>query len=72
MICFLKSLYVLFAENKFAVGSGAKSVCVCYYEQENNWYLTPLSSIDYHFLDDLTTTTTTTTKPLSPKQVGVG
>lgn len=24
-------------ENKFAVGSGAKSVCVCYYEQENNW-----------------------------------
>jgi hypothetical protein len=26
-----------FSENKFAVGSGAKSVCICYYEQENNW-----------------------------------
>lgn len=25
------------AENKFAVGSGAKTVCICYYEQENNW-----------------------------------
>ncbi|WZZ50074.1 hypothetical protein YC2023_050181 [Brassica napus] len=24
-------------ENKFAVGSGAKTVCICYYEQENNW-----------------------------------
>ncbi|XP_051152150.1 actin-related protein 2/3 complex subunit 1A-like isoform X1 [Andrographis paniculata] len=26
-------------ENKFAVGSGAKTVCVCYYEQENNWWV---------------------------------
>ncbi|XP_062220734.1 actin-related protein 2/3 complex subunit 1B-like [Phragmites australis] len=26
-------------ENKFAVGSGAKSVCICYYEQENNWWI---------------------------------
>ena len=24
--------------NKFAITSGAKSVCVCYYEQENNWW----------------------------------
>nr|GEV16299.1 actin-related protein 2/3 complex subunit 1A-like [Tanacetum cinerariifolium] len=24
--------------NKFAVGSGAKTVCICYYEQENNWF----------------------------------
>ncbi|GFZ05722.1 actin-related protein C1B [Actinidia rufa] len=24
-------------ENKFAVGSGAKTVCICYYEQDNNW-----------------------------------
>jgi hypothetical protein len=24
-------------ENKFAVGSGAMSVCVCYYEEDNNW-----------------------------------
>lgn len=29
--------FILFAENKFAVGSGAKSVCICYYEQDNNW-----------------------------------
>ncbi|KAG8072922.1 hypothetical protein GUJ93_ZPchr0006g44222 [Zizania palustris] len=26
-------------ENKFAVGSGAKSVCICYYEQDNNWWI---------------------------------
>uniref|UniRef100_M8ARE0 Arp2/3 complex 41 kDa subunit n=1 Tax=Aegilops tauschii TaxID=37682 RepID=M8ARE0_AEGTA len=26
-------------ENKFAVGSGAKSVSICYYEQENNWWI---------------------------------
>lgn len=25
------------SENKFAVGSGAMSVCVCYYEEDNNW-----------------------------------
>lgn len=30
-------MFSLLAENKFAVGSGAKTVCVCYYEQENNW-----------------------------------
>ncbi|XP_072995126.1 actin-related protein 2/3 complex subunit 1A-like [Typha latifolia] len=29
-------------ENKFAVGSGAKSVCICYYEQENNWWVSKL------------------------------
>ncbi|XP_010940653.1 actin-related protein 2/3 complex subunit 1B [Elaeis guineensis] len=29
-------------ENKFAVGSGAKTVCVCYYEQENNWWVSKL------------------------------
>ncbi|KAK3010132.1 hypothetical protein RJ639_011789 [Escallonia herrerae] len=28
--------------NKFAVGSGAKTVCVCYYEQENNWWVSKL------------------------------
>lgn len=27
----------LCAENKFAVGSGAKTVCVCYFEEDNNW-----------------------------------
>uniref|UniRef100_A0A0E0K6W5 Arp2/3 complex 41 kDa subunit n=1 Tax=Oryza punctata TaxID=4537 RepID=A0A0E0K6W5_ORYPU len=26
-------------KNKFAVGSGAKSVCICYYEQDNNWWI---------------------------------
>lgn len=30
------------AENKFAVGSGAKTVCICYYEQENNWWVSKL------------------------------
>lgn len=29
-------------ENKFGVGSGAKTVCVCYYEQENNWWVSKL------------------------------
>ncbi|KAL8481066.1 hypothetical protein ACS0TY_027014 [Phlomoides rotata] len=29
-------------ENKFAVGSGAKIVCICYYEQENNWWVSKL------------------------------
>ncbi|XP_047080270.1 actin-related protein 2/3 complex subunit 1B-like [Lolium rigidum] len=29
-------------ENKFAVGSGAKSVCICYYEQENNWWISKI------------------------------
>mmetsp|Transcript_25687 Transcript_25687/g.43020 ORF Transcript_25687/g.43020 Transcript_25687/m.43020 type:complete len:390 (-) Transcript_25687:300-1469(-) len=27
------------SETKFAIGSGAKTVCVCYYEQENNWWV---------------------------------
>jgi actin related protein 2/3 complex subunit 1A/1B len=26
-------------ENKFAVGSSAKTICVCYFEQENNWWV---------------------------------
>ena len=30
------------SEKKFAVGSGAKSVSVCYYEPENNWYVSKL------------------------------
>ncbi|KAM5579952.1 hypothetical protein ABKV19_009608 [Rosa sericea] len=29
-------------ENKFAVGSGGKTVCICYYEQENNWWVSKL------------------------------
>lgn len=27
------------AENKFAVGTGSKEVCVCYFEMENNWWV---------------------------------
>lgn len=27
------------SETKFAIGSGAKTVCVCYYEPENNWWI---------------------------------
>ncbi|RYR79289.1 hypothetical protein Ahy_A01g004122 isoform A [Arachis hypogaea] len=46
----LRSLYFIayilnssvLAENKFAVGSGAKTVCICYYEQENNWWVSKL------------------------------
>jgi len=26
-------------ENKFAVGSGARMVSVCYFEQENDWWI---------------------------------
>lgn len=29
-------------ENKFAVGSGQKRVCICYYDQENNWWVSKL------------------------------
>ncbi|CAA0833429.1 Actin-related protein 2/3 complex subunit 1A [Striga hermonthica] len=36
-------------ENKFAAGSGAKTVCICYYEQENNWNSTGSSSSDSKF-----------------------
>lgn len=42
---FHKQLWISFlsyAENKFAVGSSAKTVCVCYYEEDNNWYLLAL------------------------------
>jgi len=28
------------SESKFAIGSGSKSVAVCYYEEENNWWIT--------------------------------
>uniref|UniRef100_A0A0D3C391 Arp2/3 complex 41 kDa subunit n=1 Tax=Brassica oleracea var. oleracea TaxID=109376 RepID=A0A0D3C391_BRAOL len=35
-------VWSLEGENKFAVGSGAKTVCICYYEQENNWWVSKL------------------------------
>jgi actin related protein 2/3 complex subunit 1A/1B len=34
--------------NKFAVGSGAKTVCICYYEQENNWWVSKLIRKRHH------------------------
>ncbi|XP_054799025.1 actin-related protein 2/3 complex subunit 1B-like isoform X1 [Prosopis cineraria] len=55
-------------ENKFAVGSGAKTVCVCYYEQENNWWVSKLirkkhessvTSISWHPNNILLATTST-------------
>jgi len=29
-------------ENKFALGGGSKSVAVCYYQEENNWWISKL------------------------------
>ncbi|KMZ72794.1 Actin-related protein 2/3 complex subunit [Zostera marina] len=55
-------------ENKFAVGSGAKTVCVCYYEQENDWWISKLirkkhnssvTSIAWHPENILLATTST-------------
>ncbi|KAK4278996.1 hypothetical protein QN277_016762 [Acacia crassicarpa] len=55
-------------ENKFAVGSGAKTVCVCYYEQENNWWVSKLirkrhdssvTSVSWHPNNILLATTST-------------
>ncbi|WOL05433.1 hypothetical protein Cni_G14162 [Canna indica] len=55
-------------ENKFAVGSGAKIVCICYYEQENNWWVSKLirkkhnssvTSVAWHPKNILLATTST-------------
>ncbi|CAN6834368.1 unnamed protein product [Brassica oleracea] len=55
-------------ENKFAVGSGAKTVCICYYEQENNWWVSKLirkrhessvTSVTWHPNNILLATTST-------------
>lgn len=44
-------------ENKFAVGSGARLISVCYFEQENNWWVSKhikkpirstITTIDWH------------------------
>ncbi|CAL4061048.1 unnamed protein product, partial [Meganyctiphanes norvegica] len=44
-------------ENKFAVGSGARVISVCYFEQENNWWvskhikkpiLSTITTLDWH------------------------
>jgi len=39
-------------ENKFAVSSGAKCLCVCYFEPDNNWW------ISKHFKQDVESTLT--------------
>uniref|UniRef100_A0A6B2L7U9 Actin-related protein 2/3 complex subunit n=1 Tax=Arcella intermedia TaxID=1963864 RepID=A0A6B2L7U9_9EUKA len=39
-------------EDKFAVGSGAKCLCVCYFEPDNNWW------ISKHFKQDVESTIT--------------
>ncbi|KAL4190610.1 hypothetical protein AMTRI_Chr07g76580 [Amborella trichopoda] len=55
-------------ENKFAVGSGAKTVCICYYEPENDWWVSKLirkkhnssvTSIAWHPNNVLLATTST-------------
>merc|ERR1711860_69241 len=44
-------------ENKFAVGSGAKIISVCYYEKDNDWWVakhikkplkSTITSLDWH------------------------
>lgn len=44
-------------ENKFAVGSGARLISVCYFEQENNWWVSKhikkpirstITTLDWH------------------------
>ena len=32
-------------ENKFAVGSAAKRICVCYYFEDNNWWISRLIKV---------------------------
>ncbi|XP_022632120.1 actin-related protein 2/3 complex subunit 1A isoform X4 [Vigna radiata var. radiata] len=55
-------------ENKFAVGSGAKTTCICYYEQDNNWWVSKLirkkhnssvTSVSWHPDNVLLATTST-------------
>lgn len=31
------SVFFLYVENKFAVGSGARLISICYFEKENDW-----------------------------------
>ena len=32
--------FLLFVEDKFAVGSSARLISVCYFEKENDWLVT--------------------------------
>eukprot|EP00250_Pteridium_aquilinum_P006817 c16657_g1_i1 orf=82-1233(-) len=58
-------------ENKFAVGSGAKVVCICYYENDNNWWVSKIirkkhnstvTSVSWHPNNVLLATTSTDCK----------
>lgn len=51
------SIVVQFSENKFAAGSGARIISVCYFEQANDWWVSKhikkpikstVNSIDWH------------------------
>lgn len=51
------SSYLSSPENKFAVGSGARLISVCYFEQENNWWVSKhikkpirstITTLDWH------------------------
>lgn len=48
---------ILISENKFAVGSGARLISVCYFESENDWWVSKhikksirstVTTIDWH------------------------
>lgn len=48
---------IVFAENKFAVGSGGRVIAVCYFVSENNWWLckhikrplrSTVTTVDWH------------------------
>lgn len=54
---FLHKSLLHFSENKFAVGSGSKLLALCYYEKENDWWLSKhikkpirstVTSLDWH------------------------
>lgn len=58
-------------ENKFSVGSGAKIVCICYYENDNNWWVSKIirkkhkstvTSVAWHPNNVLLATTSTDCK----------
>jgi len=38
-------IFILFIEDKFAVGSSARLISICYYEKENKWYATFFTSL---------------------------
>ena len=54
---YLQLSIIYCTENKFAVGSGARLISVCYFEQENNWWVSKhikkpirstITTLDWH------------------------